>query len=585
MKTYKSIIKNTLLGLLLLCNISCNESSFLEEIPLDFFSPENSYITKDNFETAVTELYSRVRYSMYGSSGASGSYPYWTSTDIAHDGRFQLNSSARFGGHDIYLVPTNSTVALHWDMWYKLISNANTIISRSEESNLTPDEKASYVAEAKFMRAVGYRFLVYLYGGVPLLLEEITSPRVDFVRASKDEVLKQMVGDLTDAAKTLPDINTALDGRVSNLVAQHLLAETYIALKEYDKAIAAASAVIENPNMSLMTTRFGSMASKKPEDPYLNFTSDGDVYWDLFRVNNQNRAAGNKEALWVIQYDVDVMGGGLTSTGSWSVRNTTRDESANVLERIAGPVAWMTFQDPDGVEGSLAAPQSNYNSGGAGVSLMRNTDWWLNDLWISDWDNDIRNAPHNIVRDFIYNNPRSAYFGMSSVKYPSPTLIAQEWRWYPYPSKITTPAQHPDPLFLNKDLQLLRSEAGSTYRDQYMFRLAETYLLRAEAYYLKGDNANSAKDVNVVRERAKAKPVGADAVTLDYILDERARELVYEEPRRITLHRTGKLVERVRRCNSLNKDEIQDYHDLWPIPQSFIEANVGVSIEQNPGYK
>lgn len=583
MKKILNIIKHGLFIFLFMISFSCNEDKFLEEVPLDFFSPENSYITEKDFESAITELYSRVRYCAYQSGSTSGSYPYLVSTDIAQDGRGQL-SSGRFGGHSVFLVPTNSIVTAHWNSWYKLISNANTIISRVGSSKLTEDKKAAVVAEAKFFRAFGYRYLVYLFGGVPLNLEEVSSPKTDYTRATKQEVLDQIVKDCTEAAAVLPGIDKVADGKVSNLVAQHLLAETYIALNEYDKAIAAASVVISDPNMALMTQRFGSMKDQAPQDRYLKFTEPGDVYWDLFRVGNQNRSSGNKEALWVIQYDVDVTGGDLTSIGNWSVTNTTRGESANVLERIAGPVAWMTYKDPDGKEGALGSPQSNYNSGGQGVSLMRNTDWFLNTLWVSDWDNDIRNAPHNIVRDFIYNNPNSAYFGMSSVKYPSPTWIAQNWRWYPYPSKITTPGQHPDELYTNKDNETLRSTSGSTYRDNYMFRLAETYLLRAEAYLDKDDLISAAKDINVVRERSKANPVLSGDVTIDYILDERARELVYEEPRRITLHRTGKLVERVRKCNTLNKDEIQDYHGLWPVPYSFIEANTGAVIEQNPGY-
>ncbi|MEL7587810.1 MAG: RagB/SusD family nutrient uptake outer membrane protein [Prolixibacteraceae bacterium] len=584
MRNLIKILKYGLLSFLFIFNFSCNEKEFLKEVPLDFFSPENSYVTARDYESAITELYSRVRYCAYQTSSSSGSFPYLTSTDIAQDGRSQLNSTARFGGHSVYLVPTNSTVKAHWDSWYKLIANANTIISRVDDSGLTEEEQKEVVAEAKFMRALGYRYLVYLYGGVPLNLEEVTSPKTDYTRATKEEVLNQIVEDISEAANVLPGIDEVADGRISNLVALHFLAETYIALGEYDKAIAAATAVIDDPNTSLMTERFGSMVGQNPSDKYLNLTRPGDVYWDLFRVGNQNRSSGNREALWVIQYEVDVTGGNLTSTGNWSVVNTTRGESANVLERIAGPVAWMTFKDPNGVEGAVGSPQSNYNSGGAGVSLMRNTDWFLYDLWESDWDNDIRNAPHNIVRDFVYSNPNSAYYGKSSVEYPSPTWTSQNWRWYPYPSKITTPGQHPDELYKDKENEILSSTAGSTYRDNYMLRLAETYLLRAEAYFDKGDLVNAAKDINAVRERAKATPVSSGDVTLDYILDERARELVYEEPRRITLHRTGKLVERVRKYNALNKDEIQDYHGLWPIPYSFIEANTDVVIEQNANY-
>ena len=583
----KKLIKTLKYGLLVLLftfSLSCNEEEFLNEVPLDFFSPENSYVTKKDFESAITELYSRVRFCAYQTQNSSGSYPYLTSTDIAHDGRYQLSSSARFGGHSVYLVPTNSTVASHWNAWYKLIANANTIISRADASEMTDEERVAVVAEAKFMRAFAYRYLVYLFGGVPLNLEEVTSPKTDYTRASKTEVLNQIILDATEAANILPTIDKTADGKVSNLVAKHLLAETYIALQKYDEAITAASAVIDDPNTDLMTERFGSMATQNPHDKHLKFTRPGDVYWDLFRVGNQNRSSGNKEALWVIQYDVDVTGGDLLSIGNWSVTNTTRGESANILERIAGPVAWMTFKDPDGVEGAIGKPQSNYNSGGQGVSLMKNTEWFLNDLWLSDWDNDIRNAPHNIVRDFVYDNPKSKYYDSSSVKYPSPTRIAQIWRWYPYPSKITTPGQHPAELYTDTETEALRATAGSTYRDNYMFRLAETYLLRAEAYLGKSDLINAANDINAVRSRSHANPVAPGDVTLDYILDERARELVYEEPRRITLHRTGKLVERVRKYNTLNKDEIQDYHGLWPIPYSFIEANKDAVIEQNPGY-
>ncbi|MFW6327914.1 MAG: RagB/SusD family nutrient uptake outer membrane protein, partial [Bacteroidota bacterium] len=365
------------------------------------------------------------------------------------------------------------------------------------------------------------------------------------------------------------------DGKVSNLVALHLLSETYISLGQFDKAVEAATKIIDDPNTSLMTTRFGTRANEDPYDKHLKFNTQGDVYWDLFRKNNQNRGSGNTEALWVIQLEVDVPGGLLESSGGGYV---------NGLERFAGPVAWLTFKDPDGVEGTWGAGQSTYNGGGRGVSFMMNTDFYLYDLWESDWDNDIRNAPHNIVRDFVYDNPKSAYYDSSSVKYPSPTDIAQDWRWYPYPSKITTPGNHPEELFSDKDKMLLNSSAGSTFRDMYMLRLAETYLLRAEAYLGLNQLENAANDINVVRERSNATPVSASDVTIDYILDERARELVYEEQRRITLHRTGKLVERVRKYNNLNKDEIQDHHGLWPIPFAEIEANKDAVIEQNPGY-
>lgn len=115
-------------------------------------------------------------------------------------------------------------------------------------------------------------------------------------------------------------------------------------------------------------------------------------------------------------------------------------------------------------------------------------------------------------------------------------------------------------------------------------RLSETYLLRAEAYFHKGDLANAANDINVVRGRAQAKPVQPGQISLDYILDERMRELVVEEPRRKTLVRLNKLYERTMKYNFRVKDNMEPYHELWPIPQTAIDANTGAKLQQNPGY-
>src|SRR5690606_6765990 len=73
--------------------------------------------------------------------------------------------------------------------------------------------------------------------------------------------------------------------------------------------------------------------------------------------------------------------------------------------------------------------------------------------------------------------------------------------------------------------------------DWYLYRVAETYLLRAEAYYWKGDLANAAADINAVRTRAGAAPIAPGDVDMNLILDERARELYYEEPRKTELTR------------------------------------------------
>lgn len=565
MKTHFS--KIVLLVFVMTFAAGCNEEEFLREVPPDFYSPENSYITEANFQAALTDLYARVR-GIQSLDNNANQYSDVLGTDEAFNAREDNN---RLGDYNTSITPQAFLPSYHWTQWYKVIANANTIIGRLPGSSLADAKQKVIGGEAKLFRAWAYRHLVHQYGGVPLVLNEATSPKNDYVRVSRDEVLNQIVLDATEAAANLPNVDAVNDGKLNKAVANHLLAETFISLKQYDKAIAAATEVIEKSNLSLMKTRFGSLKN-----------SLGDVYYDLFRVGNQNRkGGGNMEAIWVVQYEVDVPGGGVTSTGI-----------SNALERAVGP-AVFSMRDPKGAGATLNnASASTLNSGGRGVSFVQPTDYYLYDVWGLDpkADNrvvtkkDIRTSAFNIVRDFIYSNPQSTFFGKSLLDFPAPNWLSERWRWYPFPSKITTPGQHPAAVIDDPATLTLKSTAGALYRDMYLIRLPETLFLRAEAYLLKGDPAQAAADLNTVRSRANAEPVTPGEVTLDYILDERARELMFEENRRLTLVRMGKLVERVRKYNPLNSKNINDYNILFPIPFSEIQANTGAKLEQNPGY-
>ncbi|MCE6991214.1 RagB/SusD family nutrient uptake outer membrane protein [Dyadobacter sp. CY323] len=565
MKT--NLLKISLFAAFMTFSSGCKEEKFLNEVPLDFYSPENSYVNEAHFESALVDLYARVRSETSVTAGAN-EYTDVLGTDVAFNSRLDNN---RLADYNNTITPQNNVPKIHWVNYYKIISNANTILSRLPDSQVPEEKRAIIAGEAKLFRAWAYRYLVHIYGGVPLILEEATSPKSDFVRATRDEIFSQVISDATEAANILPNVAVVANGRLNKSVANHILAETYLTLKQYDQAIAAATEVIEKSSLALMTARFGSLKDKP-----------GDVYYDLFRVGNQNRSAGNTEAIWVAQYEVDIPGGGLTSAGS----------ATNQLERVVAPVAF-TLKDPKGaavVLGNL--PASTLNVGGRGASFVQPTDYYLYDIWGLDpkADNrvikstDIRTSAYNIVRDFIYTNPASQYFGKSMIDFPTSQWVQQSWRWYPYPSKVTTPGQHPLGLMEDPVAMTLKATAGATYRDMYLIRLPETYFLRAEAYFMKGDLAKAAADLNVVRARSNATLIQPGQVSLDFILDERARELIFEENRRLVLVRMGKLVERVRKYNPLNKGNINDHNILFPIPYSEIEANKDAKLEQNPGY-
>ncbi len=130
-------------------------------------------------------------------------------------------------------------------------------------------------------------------------------------------------------------------------------------------------------------------------------------------------------------------------------------------------------------------------------------------------------------------------------------------------------------------------------KDFILMRLGETYLLLAEAQFRQGKLQEAANSINVLRQRAfpnypEEGQVSAGDMTLDFILDERARELIGEENRRMTLMRTKTLVERAMRLNANSAVRpitgLTERNQLLPIPLREIQLNKDAVLEQNPGY-
>ncbi|MEO1011112.1 MAG: RagB/SusD family nutrient uptake outer membrane protein [Bacteroidota bacterium] len=521
---------------------ACDEDEILEEIPSDFLNSDVVLVDKAGFESALTALHVGVRDGIYLSDGFPNYYAMHIGTDVATTG---VEGLPQFRDYNITLTPFFGTVDFFWNWAYlSVFPRANTIIEAAENPDVVWEseaEKNAVIAEARFMRGYANNVMANIFGGIPIVDRVETAPRLDYVRNTREEVLQFAKEDLIFASQWLPE-TTEIDGRIVKGAADHLLSEVYISLGEYTNAIASATDVIDSGLYNLMTTRFGSAANEP-----------GDVFSDLFKDNNQNRSSGNMESIWVIQIEFQTPGGEPGAGGN------------NWLRRW-GPRYWA-LRDPDGNPGMILASPF-----GRGVAQVRPNSYSLFTIWQSDFDNDIRNSEFNIRRTWFYNNPESNFFGQEVIYDPATSGI-DSLRFYPSFTKIEGEA-------------LAGANRGRTFTDYMIMRLAETYLLRAEAHLLNGNPTAAADDINIVRARANATPVSAGEVDIDYILDERARELMVEEPRRRTLVRMGRLVDRVREYNIRQdtRETIQDFHRWFPIPQSAIDANIGAELEQNPGY-
>ena len=551
---------------------SCHD--LLNEVPKDFLTPENSYTDKKGFESALGHIYLSMRNNFLADTDS------WQNYDLMG---IDVDFASLQKGNNVYneyfkwntLNADNGFVKKWWQRLYGYVFLCNTIIERADSDLVTwksEAEKNAIVGEAKFLRAYAYHFLANMWGGVPIVLTETKEATFDYKRATQEAVYLLCKEDLLFAAEWMPEIDKQKGGRASQVAANHLLAEVLISLKDYKGAVEAANTVITTPEMNLMTERFGKLKDFKFEGyDYIGEKELwGDVYFDLFRENNFNRIDGNNETIWNVQFDVALEGGGNVGTSGGYF----------VLERWWGS-CWWNRKDING--------DSNWLKdilGGRPVGEVTPTSYVSDQIWNykNDYKNDIRNSKYNMQREYYWTNPKSKFYGKQMVEanYGDKDLLFTIDK--PRFMKAVTAMHHGQ----FKDSQSGEThDNGRIYKDWYFMRLAETYLLMAEAYHLQGDNENAAKSINVVRARAKATLAVASDITIDFILDERARELYMEENRLSTLMRMNKLVEYLMKYNPKVIQEgyqLKDHLNRLPIPNSEIEANKEAELIQNPGY-
>jgi hypothetical protein len=539
-----------ILSLALVVLLDGCRKTFLNENLQSSYAPQNTLNDSLGFEANLAGVQSGVR-SLYTSDADQGLIgAMYLGTDMVINGQ---TTSAMFPYVNNETMNSADFAAnYYWSSAYTTLNNINLLIAACGNPAVTAttaSNKAYVGSEAKFYRAYLYNFLVTLWGAVPLVTQPIQGAKVDFVRASVDSVNNRIVQDLTDAIAVLPAAGSVRkEGRPSLGMCQELLAEVYLRMNKPDLAEAQCHSIINSGTYSLITARYGVKASLP-----------GDYYSDMFLVGNQRRSQGNKEAIWIIEEDVNTPGGA-TTTGV----NPSEDQHRRMWVPYYAGIANMVICD---------------SLGGRGIGRFRLSNWMLYGLYDSL---DMRNSPYSIRRIIRYNDPTKPNYGVQLTYLNGDTV----WHIAPY----TTKWNNFNPADVN---------GYSTFKDQPMMRLGETYLLLAEAQFKQGNAIGAAASINVLRQRAFPDyplhgQVQAGNITLDFILDERARELVAEENRRMTLVRTGAIVERVQNyLNAYNTatgqpvtglSNVTTRNGLLPIPQTAIDLNKGAVLEQNPGY-
>jgi starch-binding outer membrane protein, SusD/RagB family len=497
------------------------------------------YSTPAGFEAAVNAMYTPMRSFWPLERGATMTVFGTDEYDKGADGSYKF-----FNDYNTLLNGDVDFIRDTWFDFYKGINTANTVIAAAPTTNLPDATKNVRVGEAKFLRALYYFTLVRTFGDIPLYTEPTPGVTNETNREPVAKVYDLIIKDLLEAETALPD-KAAQFGRADRPAVQHLLGEVYLtrgAVGDAALAVTKLTAVATNPRFSLLKS-----------------------YKDLWRIDNEV----NSEVVFSIQFTADPL-----TTGS-----------GNKLHLYWG----FPYDQEPGMKRDIPGDRP--------FKRFRPTKWLLG-LWNRSIDSRYEDM-HRFA--WLSNNEATIpkvngvpkfTLGDTAVFFPSlptiPPAMRTATRYKLYGEDEYNEAVFP---VLNKYLDPTRTSINQEegQRDHPIFRLANTYLMLAEALMKDGKPDEGLVWLNKVRTRA-AKP-GQEAamqatladMNIDFILDERARELTGETTRWFDLKRTGKLIERVKLYNPGGKANIKPEHLLRPIPNVEILNSTG-NMKQNPGY-
>lgn len=515
----------------------------------------NYITTPAGFDAGVKAVYSSLR-DFYGRENGMDVTVFGTDTyTFGSDGTYKYMNQ-----YTSQLDSRTQPITDIWNAFYVGINTANAVINQAPNvSGIDETVKKRRIAEVKFLRAHHYFVLVQMFGPIPLVLNQNTVANKVATRAPVTDVYAAIVSDLesalTDLTATTPDY-----GRVTKGACEHLLARVYLtkatseaaAATDYAKAATYAQNVIANYTYKLLP--------------------------DFANVFAQGAGEVNEEVIFATQYTADP-----TTNG---VGNETHLYFVMEYDAQAGMKRDIFYGRP--------------------FRRFRPTPYTLNTVF-ADRVNDSRylksfrtvyysNNPGTFTN--LFDNSKTSITvraGDTAIYLPGVEWTAAQRARKPY--QVLVPSLYRPNLFptLTKFLDPLRPDLqyqpGS--RDFLMFRLAETHLIAAEALLKMGRTADALPYINAVRRRAAfpgkeaSMMLTASQLTMEVIMEERARELLGEMFRWFDLKRWGVLIDRVKLYNPDAAPNIRaGKHELRPIPQDQIDRTAGgiAAFPQNPGY-
>lgn len=509
------------------------------------------FSTPAGAEAATLGSYAGLR-GIYG--GEAEVRLFMVGTDSWEKGeQFDASGAGYFNDYTAQFTPSvGGSVQDMWQNAYSSINTANTAIaSIGASTGLTDAMKNTRLAENRFLRALYYFDLVRTYGAVQLNLQPTQGVSIQAHRTPADSIYNvAIIPDLEFAIANLPVKGAQTDYfRATKGAAQTLLAEVYLtraAAGDFDKAVQLTSDVIGSGKYTLNSS-FSSLfclptttgggcdyAASQKTDPELIFSV-------TFTGDNGTDAFGNNLHLyWVMWYDNSAYTNpGLARTPAYG-RPYRRLRPTNHLLTL----------------------------------FNRTTDSRLDASFQTTW---LRAPGDTAILLTLANQNEtrpSARFGKFGLPQQTNGLFPTLKKW----------------------LDQTRTDANvfPGHRDRHLWRLADVYLMRAEANIRAGRPADAIADLNAIRRRAANPGQNNDVVVatynaspIDYLLDERERELGGEERRFFTLTRMGSEVflRRVKAYNS-TAAAVQAFHMLRPIPQTQIDRTEGgkAAFPQNQGY-